>query len=42
MGRKKRVAKRKEKKKTPSMSDIDKELEDELNDLYKEEIMASH
>jgi hypothetical protein len=34
--------KRKKKKKTPSMIDIDKELEDELNDLYKEEIMASH
>lgn len=34
--------KRKKKKKTPSIAEIDKELEDELNDLYKEEIMNSH
>ena len=36
------VKDKKKKKKSASMSDIDKELEDELNDLYKEEIMSSH
>lgn len=34
--------KKKKKKKSNSVSDIDKELEDELNDLYKEEIMRNN
>ena len=33
--------KRKKKKKSQTLIDIDKELENELNDLYKEEIMKS-
>lgn len=34
--------KKKKKKKANSVTDIDKELEDELNDLYKEEIMRNN
>jgi hypothetical protein len=34
--------KKKKKKKSNSVTDIDKELEDELNDLYKEEIMRNN